>query len=92
MEVLFIVLPLSVLTHVPVLVGAELPHISVSEFKQQQHQLQYLHQLQQQQQADAMILSNLELEPNIADQLKQARCVDPYRSIPMYGWRWFERE
>ncbi|XP_028967341.1 uncharacterized protein LOC100903939 [Galendromus occidentalis] len=89
MELRVFFLPLVASTQ---LVAAELPHLSVSEFKQQQHNLQRLHHLKQQQHADNLMLSNLEMDPNIADLTKQARCVDPYRSIPMYGWRWFQRK
>ncbi|XP_022690698.1 uncharacterized protein LOC111261447 isoform X1 [Varroa jacobsoni] len=38
-----------------------------------------------------MMLLSLKLEPGLEDHIKQQPCVNPYRSVPVYGWRWFQR-
>lgn len=37
-----------------------------------------------------MMLLSLKLEPGLEDHIKQQPCVNPYRSVPVYGWRWFQ--
>lgn len=88
-----------------ILCGAELPHLSVDEFRKQGGHHKYSHgqggggsggvltadaSIGVTTSPNIMMLSSLELEPGLEQAMKQQRCVDPYRNIPLYGWRWFQ--
>lgn len=88
-----------------VLCVAELPHLSIEEFRKQEtgrHKGQYggirggivtAETSIGVTTSASLMLSSLDLEPGLEQTMKQQqRCVDPYRNIPVYGWRWFQSE